>query len=84
MDNLDELKVKNGYSNQTERISFQVEIHKCSGENSCRDTADITNLLDNVYFTFYNLEENVEFGNPSNIGKRPIRGSDAFHSQFQL
>ena len=30
------------------------------------------------------MDENVEFGNPANIGKRPIRVSDTFHSQFQL
>ena len=80
MDQHKDLRIKNSYSDENERVSFQIEIHSCADKSYCKSDDDIANLLEKIYFTFYNLEENVEFGNPLNIGKRPIRAIDAFHS----
>ena len=33
-------------------------------------------FLEDIYFTTYILEENIEFGDKSNIGKRPISVND--------
>ena len=68
------IKIKNGYSNYTERVSFSFEIIECSKsqDQSCKEEGEIKNLLDNIFFTFFYVNENVEFGDKTSIGSRPI------------
>jgi len=51
----DILKLKNGYLNNEDRISFSVEIEKCNSlENpNCKKDAAIQKVLDVLYFTVY-------------------------------
>ena len=37
-----------------------------------------------MYFTFYNIDEAIDFKNKNKIGHRPVRTQNKFHSQFQL
>ena len=83
----DILKIKNIYSNLDDRRSFSLEIIKCKDKKdqpkpTCKTDPEIKLLLPELYFTFYYIEENIAFGDHSNIGKRPITSSDKFHSQF--
>ena len=81
----DDLKVKNSYSNKKERVSFSIQAVLCDQPNeNCADPEKIDQFLKDIFFTSYILEENVEFGDISNIGKRPISVNDKFHSQFML
>ena len=61
----DHLRVKNDYSNVDDRDSFQIEIVKCNKSRSknCRDNAATQKMLDTIFFTFYYIDVNVEFGN---------------------
>ena len=79
----DYLQIKNGYNNKDERISFSVEIVKCNDTPSvtCRNDATEA-ILEQVYFTLYNLEEIIDFKNPDKLKSRPIRTEVKFHSQF--
>ena len=66
-----------------ERISFSYEVVRCSippPGMTCKDKTAMGELLDEVYFTLYHLDENVAFGDPTNIGMRPIKVSDRIHS----
>ena len=78
------MSIKNDYTNQRDRESFQIEIVRCDDSNgninNCHGDTPTTNLLEKVFFTFYNTEQNVEFGDPKNLGISPLRISDAFHS----
>lgn len=41
-------KVKNGYTNTTERISFSIEVHKClvtKTQKSCKTDLEIEKLM---------------------------------------
>ena len=59
MDHLDEFyKIKNGYNNQTERISFAIEVHKCyvnGPEDICKSPTEIEEVMSMIYFTSYNV-----------------------------
>ena len=80
-----ELKVKNQYSNKKDRVSFSIQAVLCDQEDDdCADINHIDEFLKDTYFTAYILEENVEFGDISNIGLRPVSVNDRFHSQFVL
>lgn len=48
-------KIKNSYTDQEERISFSIEIEKCSSKtrNFCKKDGTIQAFLNNVYFTLY-------------------------------
>ena len=51
-------RIKNGYTNQTERLSFSIEILKCNEDNyhgTCASDPDIDVVLKNIYFTMYYL-----------------------------
>ena len=53
--------------------------------DSCYDTPEVDALLKELYFTFYTVDVNIEFGNLNTpIDKSPLRIADAFNSQFQL
>jgi len=41
-------------------------------------------VFDLTYFNLYTLDEQIDFTNRENIGKRPIRVSDIIYTQFQL
>lgn len=75
--------LRNGYTNMTERQSFNMQVALCNQTNdaSCRDPADISFLLDKLFFTIYVVEDNVQFGD---IGKNPFMTVNKFHSQFAL
>lgn len=53
-------KVKNSYTNKTERISFNIEIIECEGPG-CESPSNISKLLDNLEFTIFTLVDRVEF-----------------------
>ena len=76
-------EVKNGYINKHERVSFSVEIVKCNDDIhedvQCKNDATPL-ILEQIYFTLYNLEEMIDFKNPDKLKKRPIRAEVKFHS----
>lgn len=81
----EELRVKNSYSNTEERISFSVQAVNCDNSTEdCQDFEIIEKFFDNTFFTAYILEGMIEFGDVSNIGKKPVSTVDHFHSQFTL
>jgi len=82
---LDDYRVMNGYTNYTDRNSFAVEIIKCNinKNKNCKSENDIAKVLDLIYFTFYYLEESIQFAN-NKLGNRPIETRDVYHSQFKL
>jgi len=65
--------VMNGYTNYTDRNSFAVEIIKCNNKvnPNCKDEKDIAKVLDLIYFTYYYLEESIQFAN-NKLHDRPI------------
>jgi len=80
----DHFQIKNGYNNKHERISFSVEIVKCNDDSSkvkCKNDAT-EDILEQIYFTLYNVEEIIDFKNPDKLKSRPIRTEVKFHSQF--
>ena len=83
------LKMKNIYSDLDDRRSFSLEIIRCKEDPNdpsfkCKTKDEMNLLFPELYFTFYYIEENIAFGDSTNIGKRPITSSDKFHSQFQI
>ena len=83
----EQLRVKNSYSNKEHRVSFSIQVVICDSsepEDDCANIELIDEFLDDIYFTTYILQENIEFGDISNIGKRPVKANDKFHSQFVL
>ena len=72
------LKIKNKYIDQ-ERISFSLEIVKCSGEN-CKSESEISKLLEGIHFSVLTLGQDIELGNSQNYGKSPLKVIDNFHS----
>ena len=78
MENIkNQLRVKNSYMNKEERISFSIEAVLCDQEgDDCALTGSKIDLLNDIYFTTYILEEHIEFGDNSNIGMRPISAND--------
>ena len=59
MDHLDSFyKIKNGYTNLTERVSFSVEVHKCYVNNPkdiCKSPTEIEEVMSMIFFTNYNV-----------------------------
>tara|TARA_B110000285_G_C14934631_1_gene518970 strand:+ start:147 stop:434 length:288 start_codon:yes stop_codon:yes gene_type:complete len=77
----DQLRVKNSYSNKEERISFSIQAVNCDNSTEdCQEFSIIEKFFDNMFFTVYVLEENIEFGDVANIGKKPLSTTDTFHS----
>ena len=76
-------RIKNGYTNYDERISFNIAVVVCNNDtdSNCATKDDIDFLLDKLYFTFYVVEDNVSF---SEVGQKPFYTVDKFHSQFVL
>lgn len=72
-------QVKNGYTNETERISFSVEIVKCN-DADCKSEAQTQKIMNLMYFTVYTLEEAIDFKNPEKLNSRPVRVQTTFHS----
>lgn len=79
---VDYWKIKNSYSNDTERKSFSLEIRKCmeTPKNKCKSPNEVQQFLNNVYFTVYYTQTNTELFHPDHEGSV----LDAFHGQFQL
>ena len=71
----------NSYTNYTDRQSFAVEILKCNLDKNpnCRSDAEITKVLDLIYFTYYYLGESIQFAN-NMLDNRPIETRDVYHS----
>ena len=81
---LEELwKLKNPYA-ETERISFVIDISKCSSDVRCKSDEEISELLKRIYFNQFQITEHIELSNTSSIGERPVKVFDEVHSQFQL
>ena len=80
MDSLDSFyKIKNGYTNQTERASFSIEVHKCNIDHDgplCKSDTEINEILEMLVFTMYNVEEKADLGSRKNIGARPTMIKD--------
>lgn len=56
------LKAKNGYINSSDRLSFSLEIYKCSHSN-CKSDQEISNMLSHLMFNVFILSDDVEIGN---------------------
>lgn len=77
-------KLKNEYSNHNDRKSFNVQVALCDNSTSpvpCAPIEDTIYLLNQLMFSFYVLEDTIEFGS---IKKKPYKTVNTFHSQFQL
>ena len=57
--------IKNGYSNETLRNSFSIEVHKCipSLNPNCKSDSEINWFLQSIYFTLFTLTERVSYLN---------------------
>ena len=73
--------MKNGYTNTTERVSYQIEISVCnrSKDRSCKSSYMIDKLLSNIYFTMYVATGRVELMKTGVHNSSPIRILDKFH-----
>lgn len=49
----------------------------------CKNESEIDRFLKTFYFTFYTLQQRVEFTS-DNFSKNPLKTTNTFHSQFQL
>ena len=80
------LQLKNNYTNKEDRISFSFEVIKCNKEydDSCKSDEEIDIVLQQIYFTFFILDNNVVLANPDKIGYNPITTHERFYSQFKL
>ena len=69
----------------TFRQSFSVEIIKCNREINkwCKNDSDISKLLKQFYFTYYIVQQRVEFVD-DNLNQNPLITQNLFHSQFVL
>ena len=78
-------KIEGKYSNMTFRQSFSVEIMKCHNETdgTCKEDSDIKLFLKQFSYTFYTLQERVNFVD-ENYNKYPLVTQNSFHSQFVL
>ena len=77
----DILKVENMFMNTMNRKYFSISAELCSGdENKCYDEEKISEMLKQVFFELYILEERVMLGDTKYIGKRPITTIETFHS----
>ena len=74
-------KVMNSYTNEQLRRSFSVEIWTCNSvlDKNCRTDSQITDFLNNFYFTMFTTNEKAEF-TKSNLNKRPVSIKDTVHS----
>ena len=66
----DLLKVKNGYHNYTERVSFDLEILACKDSKTItcqKNTQKIDSLFDNLEITYYNYISRLEFKDQINF-----------------
>lgn len=73
--------LRNGYTSSKNRRSFNVQAALCDEGPDCAPREDIAFLLDKLYFTFYVVEDNIQFGD---LGEKPFLTVNKFHSQFQL
>ena len=73
-------QVQNGYTNETQRNSFSVEILTCMNihdeKDFCKSTTEIQEFLEVIYFTFYTVKGRVNYHNkdvlPGDIIPRPV------------
>ena len=77
-------RIKNGYSNVTERSSFSLEIITCNKtiHEDCAEEDDIIEFVDHLIFTQYFVHESINFRNEANYGFRPTRIESTQYSQF--
>lgn len=82
MDYLKEFyKIKNGFTNHTERVSFSMEVHLCDANvpsNECASNSEMELVVKQLFFTMYLLEETIELDSKDNLGKRPTMIKDVF------
>jgi hypothetical protein len=55
--------IKNGYSNNDNRLSFSIEMSKCNNQlgSECIDNEEeLKYILDHIYFSFFTLESKAE------------------------
>ena len=71
--------LRNGYTSSKDRRSFNVQAALCDEGPDCAPREDIAFLLDKLYFTFYVVEDNIQFGD---LGEKPFLTVNKFHSQF--
>ena len=61
-------RVKNSYSNVTERKSFNLEIITCNNivHDTCADEDDIIDFVDHLLFTQYFVMDTIDFRDEAN------------------
>lgn len=77
-------QVRNGYSNETARIDYQVLITKCNlaVRGDCKDDKEISRVIAAFYITLYAIYGRAELSNAASYHGSPIIMKDIFHSQF--
>lgn len=63
-DNFDQYRLKNAYANQTERLSFSVEIWRCNRvlNPKCKTETEVKSFLDVAFFTMSISHDLLHFG----------------------
>lgn len=86
---MEHYKIQGMYSDQESRRSFQIEIvaactatgkNGISEDQECPLRSNTAHILKDILFTLYHLNEKIELGNINNIGKKPVRVIDSYHS----
>ena len=71
-------RLKNGYTNRNERVSFSIDIYKCDGNKFCKSDGQIEQALKNMYLTFFHSETQLNF---EHFDENPMLVQDGYHSQ---
>lgn len=79
------LTVQNFYNNEKQRISFSVDILKCSDyfkpKGGCKNDTEVDKLFEAIYF---NLNILIQTNSFEDDLVSDLQGLITFHSQFQL
>ena len=85
-ENPEDTRIKNGYFNESERISFEIVVILCDERknSSCAKREKSKFLLDSIYWTLKVVEGKAELGNHLNYGMKPVRVHNKLVSQFVI
>lgn len=75
------LTVHNFYNNEKQRVSFSIDLLKCSKfykpEGGCKDEKEVDELFEAVYFNLNIVTQNINFRNDDKAILQPLIN---FHS----
>ena len=80
-------RLKNSYSNVTERSSFSLEVITCNEQTfngTCASDDDIEQFVEHLLITQYFVAETINYREPDNYKTRPTRVESIYYQQFGL